>query len=73
MAGFITVRVIALRECDAQDRALLGLESHLLDRQVLFYARFALSAPVPAAAQAKYAKCASALRNLVDYHSPVLI
>lgn len=32
LAGFITLRVVALRECDVQDRALLGLNSHLLDR-----------------------------------------
>ncbi len=33
LAGFITLRLVALRECDAQDRALLGLSSRLLDRR----------------------------------------
>ncbi|KAK9826081.1 hypothetical protein WJX81_000287 [Elliptochloris bilobata] len=37
LAGFITVRIVALRGCDTQDRALLGLESHLLDSQRVAY------------------------------------
>ena len=57
VAGFITVRVVSLRECDAQDRALLGLDSHLLDRQVLFQQHgLCTVAPLFAAARATFAK-----------------